>query len=256
MIELRQHKKDMDFSSFDYVFEDVKKFEDVLPFLLPKLEGEWRILLVEPKLSYIRTYLDTSIIPSYLNLIITVEPNQLEHLYLERPQLVEKERTSWDIYMDLIKEFPIPMDDKAMRELYYRTGQKEENLRAALDQLLDYPVITMREINRHFAPVNRVYANQVMRAFLFGRYKQAWAMLSMLEREIGSTVAFYALRKNIRKLFSEKCKYLQNETVTEKTVERVDGYTIILMYWLFETATSPDQLYPILLMFERRETPC
>ena len=51
MIELRQHKKDMDFSSFDYVFEDVKKFEDVLPFLLPKLEGEWRILLVEPKLS-------------------------------------------------------------------------------------------------------------------------------------------------------------------------------------------------------------
>ena len=35
MIELRQHKKDMDFSSFDYVFEDVKKFEDVLPFLLP-----------------------------------------------------------------------------------------------------------------------------------------------------------------------------------------------------------------------------
>ena len=156
MIELRQHKKDMDFSSFDYVFEDVKKFEDVLPFLLPKLEGEWRILLVEPKLSYIRTYLDTSIIPSYLNLIITVEPNQLEHLYLERPQLVEKERTSWDIYMDLIKEFPIPMDDKAMRELYYRTGPKEENLRAALDQLLDYPYITMREINRHFAPVNRV----------------------------------------------------------------------------------------------------
>ena len=97
MIELRQHKKDMDFSSFAYVFEDVKKFEDVLPFLLPKLDGEWRILLVEPKLSYIRTYLDTSIIPSYLNLIITVEPNQLEHLYLERRQLVEKERTSWDI---------------------------------------------------------------------------------------------------------------------------------------------------------------
>ena len=77
MIELRQHKKDMDFSSFDYVFEDVKKFEDVLPFLLPKLEGEWRIMLVEPKLSNIRKYMHTTIIPSYKNLNITLEQKQL-----------------------------------------------------------------------------------------------------------------------------------------------------------------------------------
>ena len=147
MIELRQHRKDMDFSSYDYVFEDVRKFEDVLPFLLPKLEGEWNILLVEPKPSYIRTYLDTSVIPSYIHLLITVEPNQLEQLYLERPNLVEKERTNWDVYMDLIKEFPVPMDDKAMRELYYRAGPREESLRSALDELVDYSIITMREIN-------------------------------------------------------------------------------------------------------------
>lgn len=139
MIELRQHRKDMDFTPYDYVFEDVKKFEDVLPFLLPKLDGEWHILLVEPKPSYIRTYLDTSVIPSYIHLLITVEPNQLEQLYLERPNLVEKERTNWDVYMDLIKEFPVPMDDKAMRELYYRAGPKEESLRAALNELMDYP---------------------------------------------------------------------------------------------------------------------
>lgn len=256
MIELRQHRKDMDFSSYDYVFEDVKKFEEVLPFLFPKLEGEWNILLVEPKPACIRTYLDTSVIPSYIHLLISVDKNQLEQLYLERPNLVEKERTNWDVYMDLIKEFPVPMDDKAMREIYYRTGPKEENLRAALNELCDYTTITMKEVNKHFAPVNRVYANQVMRAFLVGRYRQAWAMLSMLEREIGSTVAFYAMRKSIRRLFAEKCRYLQNESIKDTLVERVDGYTIILMYWLFEGATSPEQLYPILLMFERRQTPC
>lgn len=143
MIELQQHRKDMDFTSYDYVFEDVKKFEDVLPFLLPKLEGQWKILLVEPKLSFIRTYLDTSVIPSYIHLLITVEPNQLEQLYLERPNLVEKERTNWDVYMDLIREFPVPMEDKAMRELYYRTGPKEDSLRTALNELVDYSFITM-----------------------------------------------------------------------------------------------------------------
>ena len=98
------------------------------------------------------------------------------------------------------------MDDKAMRELYYRAGPKEESLRAALNELMDYPIITMREINKHFAPVTRVYANQVVRAFLLGSYKKAWAMLSMLERELGSTIAFYAMRKNIRRVFAEKCK--------------------------------------------------
>lgn len=256
MIELQQHRKDMDFTSYDYVFEDVKKFEDVLPFLLPKLEGQWKILLVEPKLSFIRTYLDTSVIPSYIHLLITVEPNQLEQLYLERPNLVEKERTNWDVYMDLIREFPVPMEDKAMRELYYRTGPKEDSLRTALNELVDYSFITMREINKHFAPVTRVYANQVIRAFLLGNYKRAWAMLSVLERELGSLIAFYAMRKNVRRLFAEKCKYLQNESTKDSTVEKVDGYTIILMYWLFESATAPEQLYPILLMFERRQPPC
>lgn len=256
MIELRQHRKDMDFSIYDYVFEDIKKFESLLPYLLPKLEGSWDILLVEPKLSYIRTYLDTSVIPSYIHLLITVDVNQLEQLYLERPTLVEKERTPWDIYMEMIKAFPIPVDDKALREIYYRTGPKEENLRAALDELSKYPSISMKEVNRHFAPVTRVYARQVMHAFLLGRFKQAWKLLSILEREIGNTVAFYALRKSIRKIFQEKCKYLQNEDIKEHIVERVDGYTITLMYWLFESAKSPYQLWPILFMFERRQPPC
>lgn len=255
MIELRQHKKDMDFTAFDYVFDDMKKFEAILPFLLPKLEGDWNIMLVEPKPSYVRTYLDTSIIPAYIHLVVTVEPSQLEQLYLERPQLVAKEKTSWDIYMDLIRGFPVPMEDKAMREVYRRKGPKEDDLREALDELLEYPVVTMREINRHFAPVNRVFANQVVRAFLLGQFKQAWRLLSSLEAELGSTVAFYAMRKNMRRVFEAKALYLQNEDTKEWLVEKVDGYTITLLYWLFESAKNPAQLYPLLLMFERRQTP-
>lgn len=256
MIELRQHKKDLSFSSYDYVFEDILKFEAVLPFLLPKLEGEWNIMLVEPKISYIRAYLDTSRIPSYIHLVITLDPSQLEQLYLERPQLAVKEKTPWDIYMDLIKEFPVPIADKALREIYYRVGPKEEALRGALHTLSEYPVITLQEVNKHFAPVERVYANQVVRAFLLKRFKNAWKMLSMLESEIGSTIAFYAMRKSIRRVFTEKCKYLQNEDTKEWLAENVDGYTIIRLYWLFESAKSPAQLYPILLMYERGQLPC
>lgn len=256
MVELRQHRKDMDFSIYDYVFEDVDKFEKVLPYLLPKLEGSWKLLLVEPKMEHIRCYLDTSVIPSYIDLLITVDANQLEQLYLERPNLVEKERTPWDIYMDLIKQFPVPMEDKALRELYFRVGPKETDLAAALVELEQYDYISMKVINKHFAPVQRVFASQVVRAFLLGRFRLGWTLLSKLETEIGSTVSFYAIRKYLRRLLKEKEQYLQNEDVKERIVEQVDGYTLILLYWLFETATSPNQLYPILQMFERRQTPC
>lgn len=256
MIELRQHKRDMDFTSYDYIFEDSKKFEEVLPYLTPKLDGTWSVLLIEPKLAVVRTYLDTSLIPSYVMLVITLEGEHLSQLYLERPQLEEKELSNWDIYMNLIRDFPVPMDDKALREIYFRCGPNEASLKSALSELVDYSYINMQVVNKHFAPVNRVYASQVVRAFLLGNFKTAWRMLPMLEQEVGSTIAFYAMRKNIRKVFTEKNAFLRNEDTHNKLVEMVDGYTIVLLYWLFETATDPKQLYPLLQMFERRQPPC
>lgn len=255
MIELRKRQKDLDLSGFDYVFEDAESFEDVLPYLLPKLEGKWSIILLDPKLQAVRTFLDTTIVPSYVVLTIIVEQRQLEQLYLERPSLVKKEKSNWDRYMDLLKEFPVPMEDKAMRELYFRCGPKEKDLQEALGVLLDCSYVTLAEVNKHFAPVQRVYASQVVKAFLLMQYPRAWKMLAILERELGTTIAFYAMRKNIRAVYEAKCKYLKNEDVKERLVTAVDTYTIIRLYWWFEVST-PEQLYILLAMYERGEVPC
>lgn len=256
MIQIRKHSRDIDFNIYDYVIEDSDKFLSLLPFLTPKVEGDWHVIIIEPKLAFIRMCLDTEIIPEYLDLVITVEQSLLDQLYLERPNLVEKEKSNWDRYLDMLASFSSILANKTMYEIYRRCGPREDNLRAALDTLSQYPVITMREINKHFAPVTRVYAKQVVQAFLRKHYSSAWKMLGILEADIGSTVAFYAMRKSIRSVFQAKCKYLRNEETTEYIVESVDVYTIILLYWLFESATSPEQLYPILLMFERRQIPC
>lgn len=252
MITTRQHNRNVDFSIYDYVFEDSDKFLSVLPFLTPKFEGDWNVLVVEPKLPFVRYCLDTESVPEYINLVITLEAALLEQLYLERPALAVVEKSNWDLYLDMLAAFPSVLDNRSMREIYRRCGPKEDNLRAALNTLSVYPVITLTEVNKHFAPVSRIYANQVMRSFLLGRFRQAWRQLSMLEEEIGQTVAFYAMRKNIRYLFQEKNKYLRNEDTAERLVETVDVYSIIYMYQLFESATNPAQLYPILLMFEGR----
>lgn len=254
MVTIRQHNKSIDFSVYDYVFEDAEKFLSILPFMTPKIEGDWSIIVIEPKLPFVRTCLDTEIIPAYLELVITIESGQLEQLYLERPNLVEKEKSNWEIYMDMVAHFESVLDNRSMYEIYRRCGPKEDNLRTALNTLSIYPVITLTEVNKHFAPVTRVYANQVVRSFLLGRFRQAWRQLSILEEEIGPTVAFYSMRKNIRHLLREKSKYLRNEDTGERLIENIDVYSLIYLYQLFETAASPLQLYPILLMFERRST--
>lgn len=255
MVEVKQYRKDMNYQGYDKVYESSDEFETVLPFMGPRLEGAWNVLILEPSLQFVRNCLDTGYIPSYVQLTIAVEPAQLEQLYLERPKLADEEKTPWTAYMELVKKFPVPMDDKAMREIYYRCGPREDKLAEALDQLLDCTYVNMTEVNKRFAPQTRVYANQVVRTFLTGKRNVAWKQLSMLETEIGERMAFFSMRKAVRKLFKSKARWLRNETVKERYIDQVRYDDLIFLYWQFEAATSPYQLYPIMQMFERRCSP-
>lgn len=252
MVKVVPYKRDMNFRGYDEVYEDYKTFEEVLPFLKPKLDGDWNILVLEPKLELVRACLGNGVIPSYISLVLAVEQSQLEQLYLEQPKLQDEEQTPWQAYLALVAAFPVPMDVKAMRELYWRVGPNEDKLAEALDQLLECHYVNMTEINKRWAPVERVFASQVLRTFLTGRRDMAWKQLGILEANIGNRVAFYAVRKAVRHLFKAKSQYLQNQSVKEHYIDKVSVYDITLLYWLFEEATDPHQLYPIFLMFERR----
>lgn len=253
MVEIVPYKRDMNFRGYDTVYEDYKVFEEVLPFLKPKLEGVWSILILEPKLEFVRTCLDTGIVPSYVNLVLAVEQSGLEQLYLEQPKLMKEEKTSWDMYQDLVARFTVPIDVKAMRELYYRVGPSTDKLAEALEELSDCVYVNVQEINKRWARSERVYASQVVRTFLIGRRSIAWKQLSILESDLGTRIAFFAIRKAVRKLFAAKSNYLQNVSVKEQFIDRVSVYDITLLYWLFEEATNHYQLFPIFQMFERRQ---
>lgn len=256
MIDLKKKERDMSLYSYDYVFEKVDKFYSRMPFFLPKLEGDWKVALVEPKFNDLSDIMDSSCIPDYLYLTIIVDEKILEQVYLTHPELVKAEKTNWEKYKDLLTTAPFSMDDKVMRELYYRAGPREKDLREALNTLSVYPVVTMPVLNKHFIKVNRVFASNVVQKFLLGWHKQAWKMLAVLEQEVGSRIAFYAMRKYIRTVYEEKTKYLRNEETKEWIVTKVDGYTIIRMYTLFEQAASPEQLYPILSVFTEGRITC
>jgi hypothetical protein len=254
-MKFRVLRKDTKLAKSDYVFDDTDKFALILPYLKPKLNGDWAVAIVEPPIDVVRNYIRADNIPPWLNVTVYMEKGALSQLFMEFSHLSTKEPSPWEKYIELIKEFDVPMEDKAMREIYYRAGPSTESLTEALELFRDLEFVRMPDVNKRLLPVRRVYARQVLIAFL-QKDKYAWKKYSQLENELGVAISFFAMRKYLRKLLNEKNAYLRNKPVTDKAVTSVDIYTIIHAYLLFETASSEKQLPSILSCIERRILPC
>lgn len=259
MLKLTRMTKDVKIVNADYIFESVEKFEQVLRFLYPKISGDWYIALVEPKLHDVRRYLDTHIVPEYVILELLVEPAQLDQLMMERPKLAVQTKTSWEKYCDLIASMDILIEEKAISEIYRRVGTNTDALRETLESLkskVSTGTITVKHVRLYVQDNTRIYANQVVRAFLKND-RRAWDYFFIFERDLGENIAFYAIRKYLRKLLKQKNEFLMNNDFKDRAVEEIDAFSIIQMLTMFEEAMSSRQLIPILIDFsQRRKNKC
>lgn len=254
MLKISAISKDLKLANADYVFEKTDKFMRLLPYLYPKISGDWYIAILEPKPETVRTFLDTEVIPEYVTLELFMEQSQLENLMMERPSMQVEVKTAWQKYQDLIAGLDIVIDDKAVNEIYRRVGSNINSLEETLTMLSDKSgngTITIKDVRLYVQDNSHVYASQVVRAFLTGDVK-AWNLFSIYEKELGTEIAFYAMRKYIRKLLKDKNAYLLNEEYKDKNVERIDAFAIMRAYKLFEEAESYKQLVPILMLYQTK----
>lgn len=258
MIKISVMSKNLKIANADYVFDKTERFMELLPYLYPKISGDWYIAILEPKPDSVRTFLDTNIIPDYVTLELFMEQSQLDVITLERPSMQVDIRTTWQKYLDLIACTDIIIDDRAMREVYRRVGSNIESLEEALNLLKEkctHDTITIKDVRLYIQDNSKVYARQVARAFLL-EDKKAWDMLYAYEQELGTEIAFYALRKYLRKLLKDKNNYLTNNDYKDKSVEEIDAFSIIRLYTLFEEAKNYKQLVPILVQYQRKGGIC
>lgn len=254
MVKLTEMTKDLKVSNADYVFDKSDKFLALLPYLTHKLVGDWYIVLVEPKLELVRNILDLNSIPEYVKLELLIEPSLLSQLMLERPSLAVKKLSVWETYQSMIAALDRIIDPKAVGEIYHRVGPNKEALREALELLCekvqDRKIIS-KDVRLYISDNRRVYANQVVKAFLL-KDKKRWDIFREYEYDLGTNIAFYAMRKYVRKLLNEKNKYLRNEDTKDRLVQEVDAFTINHAFYTFELANNPMQLIPVLHAIENR----
>ena len=235
---------------FDYVFDKVNDFKSVRIYLLPKLQGIWKIAFIQPDMGFVREMLDVEQ-PAWLDATLYLDKAVYELALAEYPIYATAKESAWDKYVKLVSRMKVMISQHAMSELYSRVGPAEDKLADALNLLqTECPEgISFSDVSRHYVKREDVYPGSVVDAFLtHARFR--WTLYRKLEASLGTVHAFYALRKYVRLIMKEKADYLANKEVTRKIVKEVPGSRIVTLYLLFENANSPYELYPILIQME------
>lgn len=198
-------------------------------------------------------------IPECVNLRVYADANDIAQFSLERPDIKTEKVSNYTLYQELFKDIDVTFDPKAVSEIYQRAGPDIDNLKTALSDVLEVcngNAVTMADVNKVLLPNRRVFASDVIRAFIGPRsVPYRWSLLNRLREDLGDDYAYYTLRKYIFRLLSNKNKYLINEEVAqrfERDVKGIDALTIDYAYSLFMEYNSPKLLSAIFFKLERR----
>lgn len=256
MITLQVLNSKTRISDNDYMFDKMDKFDDLLCNLTPKFSGNWKIVLLQPKIKYIKSLVDSKKIPSWIEVVIYVSQKALDEIALEFPSLAPKKLTAKEEFMQMVANMRHIIEPKAVKAIYASVGANTKELQKVLNELdnnctSDDEIITTQSIKGTVSIVKRVYASDVLRAFLFNKSNK-WSLYDKLVHDIGRDIAYYAMYNQAKKLLTDKYDYLTNKDVKNYTAREVDATFICYVYVLFANSTSSYQLPAILYAIENR----
>ena len=256
MITLHAFNSKTSLPDADYVLDKPEKLPDILCNLTPKFEGTWCIILLSPKIKFVREMLDLKLVPNWAEVMCYMSQKAIDELALESPELTPKKRTAKDEYENLIAGMKHLIDDKAKVALWNSLGPNIRELSAIINKLDaecedDAKIIKMADIKGVITTQKRVYASDVMRAFLLYD-KKRWELYDKLIHDIGIDIAYFAMYKCAKNLLHDKGDFLLNKDVKNYTARKVDATFICYVYVLFANSHSSQQLPAILHSIENR----
>lgn len=255
MVRFERLDRKTKFIEADYIFDKEESFIELVPKLTPKITGDWILCIVDPSVSFLRTYVaESSFVPDFVQCVLYVPSNKLDAVAEVCPDAEVKEVSMWDAFVELVRTLKHPMSTGAYRYLYKAIGPNYDELKVALhtlDSECENETITLIDVRRKFTYTKRVYAQQVLDAFL-KQNDSRWQLYATYERDLGIQIAYYALRKQVVKLLRDKKSYLSNVDVKNPMVHTIDASAICYVYTLFMNSVSPYQLPAILHRIDDR----
>jgi hypothetical protein len=238
----------------DYVLDKVDKFFDIISVLTPKFEGKWLIVLLDPKIKFIKELLDTHSVPDWVDVQIFIANKKIEEVCLEFPEVQPSKKSKRDLFDELLAGLHNVVDPKAIKALYnafVANPNETESTLKRLDKDCKSGSIPLKQIQSNFIVNKRVYASEVINAFLMNDPNR-WSKYNFMVKEIGQEIAYYAMYNYVKKLLIAKRDYLMNKDTDVFIVNRVDAPVICFAYTLFANSSNYNQLRVILYALENR----
>lgn len=270
MWRLLEKKSGISYEKGDYVLEKVSDLEKLAPYLYPKIEGDWKIVLIGLSLKEnIDAYTHIEI-PKSVEIVSYVAKDVLQKMSVMYPELKVKQKSSRELYKDLIADIPKLMTSKALKELYNRFNGNINKIAEIVPEMVKNSegrdVIDIKDVDAVAPRVDVVYAKDVLLAFLLSncelipkrghrlstyRWKKPNELLEKLITDLGRNYSFYAIRKQVMYLMNQKIKYMHGEDYKEIAVQFIDTYQITELVMGFQMYGS-GALEVLLWNIERR----
>lgn len=238
------------YDKYDYVFETLKNYLSVAPYLTKRLDGEsWQVAIVDFPMKELRELLKEKD-RDHVIVDIFVKQELMEILVQENPELQKREVSKWDLFREYLDSLSLILDGKAERELYNRTGGDIEKASVIISELTKFEIkerlITVKHLNMVSVENKNVYARDVLITALVlnnelvprkghplarYKYKNVLDLYEDLIATLGEKYAFRALKKSATKLLEGKIKYLDGSLpLTDKSLplyEVIDVYEVL-----------------------------
>lgn len=253
MVTLHVYKRKTRFPQYDYMFTKTEDFTSLLEVLTPKFQGTWSIILLDPDIKGAKPLLEDGAVPTFVECSIYMPQNKLDVLSLAKPKEEQVNDSSWDTYMRLIGDTDVDVDISAAKLLFKVCGPDIETLEQALQLLQKYcdNTITVQDVKKHFVSTSRIYARDVLIAFMT-RDRHRWYKYQEFEKELGPSYAYNAMYKSIKSMLLAKAQYLKDLEATARYLAKIDAMSIDYAYMLFATSTCYQQLPAILYKLDNR----
>lgn len=252
--KLKEYNAKVKLPNADLCLEEAGPLYKLLDNLTPKIEGKWEILIVNPTIKECKKLLDSRQIPEWVNITIYLQSKKMEQVCLEFPEYQPKVIPFKEQAKELLLGVHHLIDKKAFNVLVEAFRGNISDLQKTLlelDEECKGSRITLKDVQSKVNYTKPVYASEVIDAFLLHK-SQRWILLNKLTQTLGDSYAYNTLYKHVKTLLHQKAKYLNNEDVDMRVVERIDAPSICYAYAIFSASSNYHQLYGIFQAIDNR----
>lgn len=237
----------------DYVLDKTDHFLEILNVLTPKFTDKWLFVLLDPKISFVKDLLNNNSVPDWVDVLVFTSDKKIDTICLEFPKLQPRKVTKRETFDEVIAGLKHLVDATAQKTLYKAYLSNPTETVETLQKLdaEERSSITLRDVQKNFILDRKVYASEVIDAFLL-KETNRWAKYQFILKEIGMEITYYAMYKYVKKLVVNKNSYLQNQDVKLYSVKKIDAPLIAYAFLLFTNSSSYKQLPAIMYALDNR----